>query len=337
MGHFQDYENNIKELINDDDSYLVLYNGKAIRRNINDEEVEVNSDDSFDPYEICERKRTSIEEEIVTKSPFTISIHIIKAVNLKVIIINDTLEYSNIVYNINKNIKAEVTKIYLNVNTNYHTLVDVELEQNAILDYTSIQLCHNEFKEIMNAYLDESATLYLNSLQANKNVVNNETNIYLYGLHANTNINNSIINATGLEQNYNYNVYHWYNETVSELMNYAICKNTSILNINSNGLIKKGCAKSVINQKSRGIILDLHSTISANPLLQIDEYDVVANHGASIGAIDDEDLYYLMSRGLTKEESERLIVIAYVDPMIKTIKDEKVKEYINKAITDIVY
>ena len=83
MGHFQDYENNIKELINDDDSYLVLYNGKAIRRNINDEEVEVNSDDSFDPYEICERKRTSIEEEIVTKSPFTVSIHIIKAVNLK--------------------------------------------------------------------------------------------------------------------------------------------------------------------------------------------------------------------------------------------------------------
>lgn len=337
MSRFQDYESSINELINDNDSYLVLYNGKAIRRSVNDDEVEVFYDDSFDPYEICERKRTSIERDIVVKSPFTITIHIIKPVRLKVIIVNDALENSNIVYNINENTKAEIVKTYLAVNTNHQALIDIDLEQNASLDYTSIQLCNQGFKELLNAYLDEGASFNLNSLLANKNSVDNETNVYLYGLHANTTINNSIINTTGLTQNYNYNVYHWYNETTSELKNYAISKNNSSLNINSNGLIKKGCAKSVINQKSRGIILDLHSTISANPLLQIDEYDVVANHGASIGAIDDEDLYYLMSRGLTKDESERLIVIAYIDPMIKNIDDETIKNYINKTITSIVY
>lgn len=337
MGHFQDYEKNINELLNENDSYLVLYNGKAIRRNVNDDEVEVFYDDSFDPYEICERKRTNIERDIVVKSPFTITIHIIKQVKLKVIIINDTLEYSNIVYNINENTKAEIVKIYLDVQVKHQALVDIELEQNASLKYTSIQICKKEFKEILNAYLDEDASFASNTLQANKDIVNNESNVYLYGLHANAIINNSIINATGLTQNYNYNVYHWYNETTSELKNYAISKNTSSLNVNSNGLIKKGCAKSVINQKSRGIILDLHSTISANPLLQIDEYDVVANHGASIGAIDDEDLYYLMSRGLTKDESERLIVVAYIDPMIKNVDDETITNYINKTITSVVY
>ena len=49
---------------------------------------------------------------------------------------------------------------------------------------------------------------------------------------------------------------------------------------------------------------------SRNPMryssswLVIDEYDCMASHGASIGAIDEEELYYLMSRGLTRENSE---------------------------------
>ena len=337
MGHFQDYESNINELINENDYYIVFYNGKAIRRNIDDEYIDIRSDESFDPFEICERKRTTEEGEIVKKSPFTISIHINKNAKLKVIIVNDKEDCFNIVYAINENVKAEINKIYLNVLSNFNSLVDIDIEQNASLDYCSIELCNNDFKEIMNAYLDENASFNLNSLEANKHIVNNECNVYLYGVNAQTNVHNSIINKTGLVQNYNYNIYHLNTSTVSELLNYAICKNTSILNINSNGEIKKGCSKSVINQKSRGIILDLNSSISANPILKIDEFDVVANHGASIGAIDDEDLYYLMSRGLTKEESESLIVIAYVNPMIKAIKDEKIKNYLEQLISKIIY
>ena len=140
-------------------------------------------------------------------------------------------------------------------------------------------------------------------------------------------VNNSIINSTSLTQQYDYNVYHWYNDTTSNLINYAICKDSSELNINSNGIIKKGCAKSKLSQKSKGIILDLTSAISANPLLQIDEFDVEANHGASIGAIDDEDLYYLMSRGLTKSQSEQLIVSGYMQPILSKMNDEQLQKY----------
>ena len=79
--------------------------------------------------------------------------------------------------------------------------------------------------------------------------------------------------------------------------------------------------------KSKGIILDLTSAISANPLLQIDEFDVEANHGASIGAIDDEDLYYLMSRGLTKAQSEQLIVSGYMQPILSKMNEEQLQKY----------
>ena len=75
-----------------------------------------------------------------------------------------------------------------------------------------------------------------------------------------------------------------------------------------------------MNQKSKGILLSKESAISANPLLQIDEYDCLASHGAGIGAIDEEDLFYLMSRGLTRSESEKLIIKGFINPIQENLK-----------------
>ena len=175
--------------------------------------------------------------------------------------------------------------------------------------------------------MDENVNIEIDTLSLNDNNVNNCMNVYLLKENSHLVINNAIINNTSLTQSYDFNVYHWNKFSESQLTNYAICKDNSVLNINSNGIIAKGCSKSKIIQKSKGIILDLTSAISANPLLQIDEFDVEANHGASIGAIDDEDLYYLMSRGLTKTQSEHLIVGGFMEPIIKELDDELVKNY----------
>jgi Fe-S cluster assembly protein SufD len=151
--------------------------------------------------------------------------------------------------------------------------------------------------------------------------------LYLLKQFSHLTLNNAIINNTSLVQAYDFNVYHLNKDSESTLTNYAICKDSSTLKINSNGIIKQGCSKSKIMQKSKGIILDLTSAISANPLLQIDEFDVEANHGASIGAIDDEDLYYLMSRGLTKSQSEQLIVSGYMQPILSKMNEEQLQKY----------
>lgn len=337
MSQLAKYESLFKDLIKDNEQYIVFYNNKAIKNNINSDILDLSCSDIFDPFDVCNVKRSQAEENIIKETPFSTCIHINKGVDLKVIFINDTKVASNIIFDVNENTTSTVYAMYLNVNEEYKTVVDIALERKAIFNYTSIQLCKKELSEITNAYLGNDAELYYNSLLTNSSQVSNNFNTFLYGKNACVYVNNSIINTTGFLQEYNFKVYHWNEFTNSELINYAICKNNSILNINSDGIIKQGCSESVINQKSKGIILDLHSSIFANPNLEIDEYDVIANHGASIGAIDDNDLYYLMSRGLSKEESERLIVIAYINPMIQTIKDELIKNYIEKALKKIIY
>ncbi|HRF71073.1 MAG TPA: SufD family Fe-S cluster assembly protein, partial [Candidatus Pelethenecus sp.] len=61
-------------------------------------------------------------------------------------------------------------------------------------------------------------------------------------------------------------------------------------------------------------------------------YDVIANHGASIGKMSDESLFYLMSRGLSKQEAFLLILEGIIAPFMNQIPDASLKNEINGKI-----
>lgn len=66
------------------------------------------------------------------------------------------------------------------------------------------------------------------------------------------------------------------------------------------------------------------------PSLEIDENEVKAGHGSTIGRPDQEQLFYLRSRGLTEEEAEALIVSGFFEPIIKLLPKDKQKGTISK-------
>ena len=69
-------------------------------------------------------------------------------------------------------------------------------------------------------------------------------------------------------------------------------------------------------------------------MLLCHEEDVVGAHGVSTGKIDEEKLFYLMSRGLTEEESKKLILNANYNIVIDKILDEDTKELVRKEINN---
>ena len=81
-------------------------------------------------------------------------------------------------------------------------------------------------------------------------------------------------------------------------------------------------------------ILKLGEKTLANsiPSLKIDANDVKASHGATVGQIDEEHMFYLMSRGLSREEAEKLIVEGFFEPVIQKIPSEELKEKIRGLI-----
>ena len=99
------------------------------------------------------------------------------------------------------------------------------------------------------------------------------------------------------------------------------------MTFNGIGHIIKGAKGADAQQESRVLMLSDQARSDANPILLIDENDVTAGHAASIGQVDPEDMYYLMSRGLDQHTAERLVVRGFlgsviVDEMIATIEEK---------------
>ena len=95
-------------------------------------------------------------------------------------------------------------------------------------------------------------------------------------------------------------------------------------------------AKSKCVQLSKGIIMDDEAKITSKPILLIDEFDVIANHGASIGKMSDDSLFYLMSRGLTKKDAFLLVLNGIINPFIEKIFNEELKNEIIKQLTLLI-
>lgn len=117
--------------------------------------------------------------------------------------------------------------------------------------------------------------------------------------------------------------------TTSNVSNYGISLDNANIVYSTTGKIAKGNSKSVCEQLTRGIIAGASASLKALPILLTDEYDVKANHGASIGKMSDEELFYLMSRGLSKNEAFKLIMSGIINPFLENLilEDEKEKIY----------
>jgi Fe-S cluster assembly protein SufD len=79
----------------------------------------------------------------------------------------------------------------------------------------------------------------------------------------------------------------------------------------------------MLNPQARG---------DANPILLIDENDVSAGHAASVGRVDPLQVYYLMSRGLSRQEAEKLIVFGFLDTIISEIASERLQKQLHNIV-----
>ena len=110
------------------------------------------------------------------------------------------------------------------------------------------------------------------------------------------------------------------------IVNYGVVKDNAHLAFNGIGKIHKGMNAGDNQQESRLLNLSKTAEAIANPFLLIDEGDITAGHAASIGQIDEEQVYYLMSRGMPKIEAEKLIVKGFLTPFANSVKDEGLKK-----------
>jgi Fe-S cluster assembly protein SufD len=98
--------------------------------------------------------------------------------------------------------------------------------------------------------------------------------------------------------------------------------------------IRKGASGSDANQTSRNLLLSSRAKAAPIPVLEIEQYDILrCSHGATAGPLDEEQLFYLESRGVDHEEAERMLVGAFFHEVLDRIPDQAVRAGIEEALT----
>jgi Fe-S cluster assembly protein SufD len=98
--------------------------------------------------------------------------------------------------------------------------------------------------------------------------------------------------------------------------------------------VRPGAQKTDAMQTSRNIVLSEHAKADAIPNLEIEANDVKCGHAASVGPVEEETLFYLESRGISRDEAERLIVTGFFQEVLDRVQIDEVREGAELAIAD---
>lgn len=120
--------------------------------------------------------------------------------------------------------------------------------------------------------------------------------------------------------------------TIGHILQHGVIRERGALTFNGIGHILKGAKGADAQQESRVLMLSDKARGDANPILLIDENEVTAGHAASVGRVDPEEMYYLMSRGLHKEEAEHLVIRGFLGSVLTAIPVEAVRKELVEVI-----
>lgn len=96
--------------------------------------------------------------------------------------------------------------------------------------------------------------------------------------------------------------------------------------------VQKNAQESKSSLNDKAIVMGESVKNSSQPILEIEANDVIVSHGATTGSIQDDQLFYLMSRGFSEEEAEKLLIKAFLAHLLDNINDERIKEKVQQKL-----
>ncbi len=210
-----------------------------------------------------------------------------------------------------------------------------KLEEKSHLDIYCKQYIHSKSTFLMESYFDlvgKDSHLQSFDIQLGKGHLRNNKVIDLKGINS-----QSYIHALSLLKNQSHFDSHFYiqhlkPETLSRLNVRSILSDISRYVFNGWICINKEAQKSDSNQISKSLILNPLAEADVKPELDVFADDVKATHGATVGQLDEDDIFYLQSRGLSYKEAIQSLSTSFLQALLMKISDQSLKQVIEKEV-----
>ncbi len=262
----------------------------------------------------------------------------------KAIQIVNIINYKKGVFVQNRNLivlgkNAKLTLVHCDDTTNQlpnfsNTVTEVFVGENAQMDHYKLENFNNESTLISSTYFTQEANsnVSTNAITLNGGLIRNNVYVEFKGQGANANVFGVyLMDRTQHVDNQVFIDHAVPNCTSNELFKGILDEEATGV-FNGHILVQKDAQKTNAFQNNRNILLTDTASIDTKPFLEIYADDVKCSHGATVGQLDEDAMFYLRSRGITEDNARMLLLYAFVAEVSNFISIEPLRERIDDMV-----
>ena len=331
-----------------DHNYIFLINGNLSSSNFDFEEknkIKINIYEGDTDYQISKNPLVCLNHALAEggyslevdsnykfKKSLVIYNFFTKDINNKIlnsknrILINENSELHVIEYTINESQFNFISNVHENIILKKNSkLKNLYLQNNKSNGFFHKFVRNKLFENSDYSNLIFSSGLKFNKLDIECDLVENECNC-------------NIMSALFLNKDEHQEIKTRINHLAPNCRSYQKVK--KVLNSESKGIyqgkiyVKDIAQKTNAYQLSKALLINDNAEFNSKPELEIYADDVKCTHGSTSGNIDEDSLYYLMSRGLNREDSIKLLIKGFLNDIVESIKSPSIKSFVEKKLED---
>ena len=238
---------------------------------------------------------------------------------------------------VGENAHVQIIERHQSLNSNpvlTNSVTEIFAQKRAIVDYYKIQNDEQTANLIDNTYISQKqeSRVAVHTFSFGGNITRNNLNFYHFGERIDSTLKG--ITIIGDKQHVDhYTLVNHATPNCESHQNYkTILGGSSTGVFNGKIFVEKEAQKTDAFQQNNNILLSDKATINAKPQLEIFADDVKCSHGCTIGQLDETAMFYMQQRGIPKKEAKALLMYAFSNEVIESIKIPELKQRITKII-----
>ena len=215
-----------------------------------------------------------------------------------------------------------------------NSVTEIFAEKRAYVDYYKIQNDESTASLIDNTFISQErdTVCRVHTFAFGGNLVRNNLNFYQKGENCDSTLKGITILEGKQHVDHNTLVHHIAPNCESHQDYKGLFAESSTGVFNGKIVVDKDAQKTDAFQQNNNILIDDKATINAKPQLEIFADDVKCSHGCTVGQFDEDALFYLRSRGIGLKEARALLMYAFANTVLESVKIPELKMRINKLI-----
>ena len=213
---------------------------------------------------------------------------------------------------------------------------EIVIEENAQLEHNLLQIPKNEIYQVneIDVQQKNNSRYTQTTITIGGDIIRNNTNVSVDGTACETNLFGTYLAKNSQHIDNHTLIDHKQPHCESNELYKGIMDDKSTGVFNGKVFVQRAAQKTNAFQSNQNILLDDNATINSKPELEIYADDVKCSHGSTTGQLDEEALFYLRSRGVSKENAKKLLVKAFTSDTLEKLSSEAVKEHVSELIEE---